>query len=66
MAQPLGQQARAHPGQPVEQIGEALRAGGEVADEQQRPSLADEVERVRQAAVLTVGATHTRHTTDSG
>ena len=44
LAQPLGQQAARQPGQPAGQVVEPRRADQHVAQDQQRPSLAQHVE----------------------
>ncbi len=44
------------PGSDLLQIGEALRPEDQVADDEQRPALADEVERVGDSAELTVAS----------
>ncbi len=56
VAQPRGQQVRGEPGQPGLQVGVALRAGDQLAHDQQRPALADQVERAGERADLVVGA----------
>jgi len=56
LAQPLGEQVAGDPGQPVAQVGVPARpAQRELADDQQRPAVADHVERFRDRAVLVVG-----------
>src|SRR5207249_3531912 len=54
MAQPFGEQARADAWESGQQIREASRRHREVADEEQRPALPDDVEGVCETAVLGV------------
>jgi len=49
-----GQDVRADARQALEQVGEAARPEQQLADHEQRPALADEVERPREAAELGV------------
>ena len=55
LLQTLGQQRCPDPGQPLHQVGVAPRAHGQLAQEQRRPTLADDVESPGEGAVLAVG-----------
>ena len=48
------------PGRCVGEVGVALRPVHQLADDEQRPPLADELERVRHRAVLVVALRHAR------
>ena len=54
LAQALGEHVGADLRQPGAQVGEALGAEQQLAHDQQRPALADEVERARDAAAVSV------------
>jgi len=58
--EPGGEDIRADPGQPVDEIGVAPRALQQLAHDKQRPPLTDETERVGDWAVLVV-ALHLLH-----
>src|SRR6185312_11210866 len=58
--QPRGEDIRADAGQRVGEVRVALRALQELADDQQRPALADPLERVGDRAVLLVVLGHAR------
>ena len=54
-AQPLGEQVGGDPGEPVAQVGVPARAAQrQLADDQQRPAVADHIQRFRDRAVLVV------------
>src|ERR1700716_2553500 len=56
LAQPVGEQVRRDSGQPVAQVRVATcPLQRQLADDQQRPAIADDVERLRHSAVLIVG-----------
>ena len=52
------------PGQALGEVGVALRPYHQLADDEQRPAVADDVERVGDGAVLVVVLPHEPH--DSG
>ena len=52
--QAVGEDVRADAGQPVGQVGEPLGAEQQLADDERRPALADDVERDRGRTALTV------------
>ena len=52
----LRQQVRGYARETPQQLGVALRAEQQVADDEQRPPFAEDVERAGEAAVLVVGA----------
>ena len=58
LAQPGREDVRADAGQAGGQVGEPFRAEHELAHDEQRPALADEVERVRDSAELAVASHH--------
>ena len=66
LAQALGEHVGAEARQAGAQVGEALRAEQQLADDQQRPALADDVEGARDAAAVAVGpfGRHRRQSTD--
>jgi len=59
VAQPLSEHVGADVRQPGPQVGEPLRAEQELAHHEQRPALADDVERPRDPAAIPVGPCHT-------
>lgn len=58
IAQPLREDGGCDAGQAGGEVGEALRAEPEIAHDQHRPAIADDVERPRDRARLAVGPTH--------
>lgn len=58
LAQALGEDVRAHVWQAGPQIGEALRAEQQLAHDEQRPALADDVERARHPAAVSERRRH--------
>src|SRR5207248_9648353 len=56
-----GEHVRADPRQSAAEVGEALRAEEQVTDEEQRPALADEVERASDTAELVIAPTRHEH-----
>ena len=61
VTQARGEEALADPGQRSQEIGEAARTKvDEVAQDQERPALADDVEGLRDGAVLLVASAHLR------
>ena len=63
LAQALGEDVGADVGQPRAQVGEALGAEQQLADDEQRPALADDVEGPRDPAAVAVRALRRRHGT---
>jgi hypothetical protein len=55
-AKPRREDVRADPGQGAGEVGVALGPEQEVADDEERPPVADQIEGVRDAAVLVVGS----------
>jgi hypothetical protein len=53
-AEPFGEELAADPWQAIDQVGEAARPRAQLPDDQERPSIADHVERPSQGAVLLV------------
>ena len=58
VAQPLREEVRPHAGQPVAEIGVALRTEQQLADDQQRPALPEQVQRTGHRTELAVGPPH--------
>src|SRR5206468_3901520 len=58
LAQPDRQPLRRHVREQSPQVAEATRPGQQVADDQQRPALADGLERARREAEVTVTRAH--------
>jgi hypothetical protein len=54
LLQPVGEDVRADPWQAGDEVGVALRPLGQLADDEQRPALADEAEGAGDGAVLVV------------
>ncbi len=63
VAQALGEDVRRAAAEALEEVGVAQRTMLELADDEQRPALADEVEGIRDRAELVVGLAHTRERT---
>ena len=57
LVEPLGEDVLAHLAKPASEVGEALRPEQQLAHDEQRPALADDVERARDPAGITVGTT---------
>ena len=60
VAQAGGEDVRADAGEARDEVGVALRAAHQLEDDQERPPLADQAERVGHRAVLVVALVHAR------